>query len=646
MRYAETGFNLEVDLTKGNIERVETDPKLTELYLGGQGTAAKLFWDRVPPEVKPFDPENLLVFSAGLLHGTPVPGANRTSVNTISPATGLFGHSLMGGFFGPELKYAGYDKIIIRGKSPELVYLWIHNDKVEIRDASHLKGLGINETTKAIKEELGEPRAQVACIGPAGENRVYTASIDCGWSSAARGIGPVMGDKRLKAIAVRGTRDIYVARPQELYEECRKMYKKINDSDGCGDWMAVDEDDSFHHNNFAWGNARTRIKRYWSAELQERWTRWKYDNMDRQMGCFACPKGCINVISWQDKPRFAYKCYGKDTYHMAAFKELDYTYGMLGKAINYGLDSYSTAQTLAFAVELYEAGILTDQDLPNFPKDSGDRILYLMEMVVHREGIGDTLAYGVTKAAKIIGKGAEKYDHNTVKGFEQLPIKLGKLNPAYFLMIATAEKMAITQIEGSFPQDPLPTVEERQKFCDEWEAAPHGSKFKQYFMEWEKRDEISDDRTCEIVDWNETMHYVDDSTGLCGFVSSFRGQFGGKVAYHLNNVPKFITLATGIELDTDGLWEIVRRNRTLIRAINNRLGLRRIHDRPPEDHWAVRNEEYEQKLLSQYYEFRGWNMDAIPTKETLYKLKLDYVADELIERGILIEDDSDKEKAL
>ncbi|OPX90010.1 MAG: putative oxidoreductase YdhV [Pelotomaculum sp. PtaB.Bin104] len=202
----------------------------------------------------------------------------------------------MGGFFGPELKYAGYDRIIIRGKSPELVYLWINNDKVEIRDASHLHGLGVNETAKAIKEELGEPRAHVACIGLAGENEVYTASIECGWSSAARGVGPVMGSKRLKAIAVRGTKDIYVAHPQELYEECRKMYEKINDSDGCGDWMSVDEDDSFHHNNFAWGNARTRIKNFWSDGLQERWTRWKYDNMDRQIVALVARKAALTLF--------------------------------------------------------------------------------------------------------------------------------------------------------------------------------------------------------------------------------------------------------------------------------------------------------------------------------------------------------------
>ncbi|MEK7353641.1 MAG: aldehyde ferredoxin oxidoreductase N-terminal domain-containing protein, partial [Chloroflexota bacterium] len=133
MRYAETGVNLEIDLSRGSIEREQTDPELTRLHLGGQGTAVKILWDRVPPETEPFSPDNLLIFSSGLLNGTAVPGANRTVVNTFSPQTNLMAHSLMGSYFGPEMKFAGYDKIIIRGKSPHLVYLWINNDKVEIR---------------------------------------------------------------------------------------------------------------------------------------------------------------------------------------------------------------------------------------------------------------------------------------------------------------------------------------------------------------------------------------------------------------------------------------------------------------------------------------------------------------------------------
>src|SRR4030067_3185186 len=142
MRYGEAGFDLEINLSRGSIEKVATDPRDTELYLGGQGIAAKILYERVPPDVDPFSPDNLLIFGTGLLHGTPVPAANRTVVNTFSPQTNLMSHSLFGGFFGAELKSGGDDRILIRGKAPDLVYLYIHNDLVEIRDASHLRGKG------------------------------------------------------------------------------------------------------------------------------------------------------------------------------------------------------------------------------------------------------------------------------------------------------------------------------------------------------------------------------------------------------------------------------------------------------------------------------------------------------------------------
>ncbi len=634
MRYAETGFNLEIDLSRGSIEKVETDLRDTERFLGGQGIAAKILYERVPPDVDAFSPDNLLIFSTGLLHGTPVPSANRTAVNTISPQTNYMAHSLFGGFFGPELKFAGYDRIIIRGKSPELVYLYIHDDTVEIRDASHLKGMGTTETGEFLKNELKNQKYQVAAIGLAGENKVYMASIDHNHASAARGVGVVMGDKGLKAIAVRGTKDVNIAAPLELFEKATDIHKLIGGSDDNGDWMAVDEDDGFHHDNFSWGNSRERIRDYWSDELQERWTNWKYDNMDRQTGCFNCAKKCRNVINWPGQRRFGYKCFGKDTYHMAAFLELDFSYEILGVAQEYGVDSYSTPQTIAFALELLEAGILTDDDFPEMPEDSRGRFFYLLEKIVRREGIGDTLAYSISEAARLIGNGAEAYDHNTVKKFEQLPIKLGKVNPAFFLMIATGEKMSITQIEGSFPQDPLATQEEREEFVKKWEAAPD-EKFKEYFLNWKKRNEISDEAICDIVEWNEAMHYVDDSTGLCGFVSSFRGQFGGGVAYHMNNIPQFISLSSGMDIDKQELWNIAQRIRVLVRAVNVRRGLRRKYERPPEDHWAVRDEEKEQALLSKYYNFKGWDSEGIPTYETLKKLDLDFVAKDLEERGIL-----------
>ena len=634
MRYAETGYNLEIDLSRGSIDKVETDPRETAMYLGGNGISAKLLFERVPPGTDPFSPDNLLIFSNGLLNGTPVPGANRLSVDTMAPVNGLMGHSLMGGMFGPELKMAGWDRIVLRGKAPDLVYIAVHNDRVEIRDARHLRGKGMYETAQMIKEELKDHRAWVATIGPAGENRAYLASIDCGNSSAARTVGPVMGDKRVKAIAVRGTKDVYLAHPQELWEMCSRLRKELDANPNIGDWMAVDEDDSFHHNNFSWGNARIRQKNYWSATLEERWRNLKYDHMSRQTGCWNCPKACHNVIKWPGRRRFSYKCYGKDTYHMASFQELDFTYEILPIAQDLGLDSYSTPQTIAFALELLEAGILTEKDFPGMPADIRGRFYYLLHKIAFREGIGDILADGVSRAAERIGKGAEKFDHNTVKKFEQLPIKLGKLNPAYFLMIATGEDMAITQIEGSFPQDPIADPNLREEFIKRWVAIPD-KKFAEWFRQWEKRDQLPDEAMVAIVDWNECMHYLDDSLGFCGFVSSFRGQFGGTTGYHVWNMPQLITHATGWEFDKDRLWECFQRNRNLVRALNNRAGLRRSWERPPEDHWAVRNEEYEQQLLTKYYDFKGWTFDGIPTKETLERLGLGYVAEDLIKRGVL-----------
>jgi aldehyde:ferredoxin oxidoreductase len=632
MRYAETGFQLEVDLSKGSIDKVETDPRDTELYLGGLGMDLKLLFDRVPPGTDPWSPDNVLIFGNGLLNGTCVPGANRVSVDTIAPLNGFLGHSLMGGFFGAEM--AGYDRIVIKGEAPDLVYLAIQDDKVEIRDAKHLRGRLMDETQTLIKEELNDRRAWVAAIGPAGENRVIMASIDCGNSSAARTVGPVMGAKNLKAIAIRGTKDVYIAHPAEAWEMCSRLRKELDANPNVGDWMATDEDDSFHHNNFSWGNARVRRKTFWSEELEERWRNLKYDHMARWTGCWNCPKACHNLIKWPNRRRFSYKCYGKDTYHMASFQELDFTFEILPIAMDLGLDSYSTPQVIAFALELLDAGILTEKDFPDMPSDIRQRFYYLLNKIAYRDGIGDVLAHGVSGAAEIIGNGAEQFDHNTVKRFEQLPIKLGKLNPAYFLMIATGEEMAITQTEGSFPQDPITDPELREEFIKNWIAVPD-KKFHEWFRQWEKRDQLPDEAMVAICDWNECMHYLDDSLGLCGFVSSFRGQFGGTTGYHVWNMPQLITHVAGIEFDKDRLWEFFQRIRNLARALNNRRGLRRQMERAPEDHWAVRNEEYEQQLLTKYYDFKGWTFDGIPTKETLEKLGLGYVAEDLIKNGVL-----------
>jgi benzoyl-CoA reductase subunit BamB len=649
MRYAETGFNLEIDLSRGSIERVATDPKETELYLGGLGTNAKLLWDRVPPEVDPFSPDNVLIFAAGLLCGTPATGCNRTIVSTISPQTKLMAFSMMGGFFAPELKYAGYDKVVLRGKSPNLVYLWIKDDKVEIRDASHLAGKGSVETAELLKEELKEPKAQVAAIGMAGENRVFFASIEQGRSSASRGgIGAVMGDKGVKAIVVRGTKDINLSDPPQYLELCNEVleYIKFRNENpikgvmpilaglGSPQEMKV-HDEKWHTENFMWGNSRLRRKDFWSDDIAREWMETMETMRTRLISCFNCPMTCGATISPPGKSTYMMKCFTKLTYTMAAMSDLEFGLGIAQSATEYGVDGFSAPQVMAFALELLEEGILTDKDFPGMPEDNEGRFYYLLDKIVRREGIGDVLANGTYWAAKEIGKGAEEFAHNTIKKHEQLPLKLSMLNPIYFLMYSTGEKINITQIEGQFPQAPFPKKEHREKFTEDWIQVPD-DKFKQYFIDWELRGDNSipyyptPEMCCDIVDWQERMHYIDDALGMCAGLSSFPL----KPPYHIHNYPKFISAGAGIDMDEEKLTQAAKRYRTLVRAINIRRGMRRKDDAPPENHWKKRFPELEKELLDTYYEYKGWNDQGIPTQESLHELGLDFVAEDFEKRGI------------
>jgi benzoyl-CoA reductase subunit BamB len=560
-------------------------------------------------------------------------------------------YSMMGGFFAPELKYAGYDKIIFRGKSPKLVYIWINNDKVEIRDASHLRGKGAIETAELIKKELKEPNAQVAAIGLAGENRVFTASIEQGRSSSSRlGVGAVMGDKGIKAVVVRGTKDINLARPAEFLQHCNEVlqYIKLRADNPVPGVMTILQglgspqemlhvDEKWHTENFSWGNARTRRKEFWNKEIEDRWKSVQEQARTRLVSCYNCPMKCGAIISLPGISTYMMKCFSKLTYTMAAMvDDLDFGFRIAQRATEYGVDGFSTPQIMAFAFELREAGILTEEDFAGCPADNEGKFYWLLDKIVRREGIGDVLANGVYAAARKIGKGAEAFDHNTIKKHEQLPLKLGMLNPVYFLMYATGEKINITQIEGQFPQAPFPTMEERENFVKDWIQVPD-EKFKKYLLDWEVRGDHSNptyptaEISADIVDWQEKMHYIDDALGVCAGLSSFPL----KPPYHIHNYPLIISSATGIDMDETKLTQIYNRNRNLIRAINVRRGLRRVDEKPPEDHWRKRFPELEQNLLDKYYRFKGWDNDGIPTKKTLQDLDMATVAEDLEQRGII-----------
>jgi benzoyl-CoA reductase subunit BamB len=463
-------------------------------------------------------------------------------------------------------------------------------------------------------------------------------------------VGAVMGDKGIKAVVVRGTKDINLARPAEFLQHCNEVlqYIKLRADNPVPGVMTILQglgspqemlhvDEKWHTENFSWGNARTRRKEFWNKEIEDRWKSVQEQARTRLVSCYNCPMKCGAIISLPGISTYMMKCFSKLTYTMAAMvDDLDFGFRIAQRATEYGVDGFSTPQIMAFAFELREAGILTEEDFAGCPADNEGKFYWLLDKIVRREGIGDVLANGVYAAARKIGKGAEAFDHNTIKKHEQLPLKLGMLNPVYFLMYATGEKINITQIEGQFPQAPFPTMEEREYFVKDWIQVPD-EKFKKYLLDWEVRGDHSNptyptaEISADIVDWQEKMHYIDDALGVCAGLSSFPL----KPPYHIHNYPLIISSATGIDMDETKLTQIYNRNRNLIRAINVRRGLRRVDEKPPEDHWRKRFPELEQNLLDKYYRFKGWDNDGIPTKKTLQDLDMATVAEDLEQRGII-----------
>jgi len=420
MIYGWAGTDLEVDLSKGKIEKKGGDPRFYESYLGGKGTNARILWDRVPPEVGPFSPENLLIIGAGVLDGTIVPFANRTAITFKSPVTDSLGYSVLGGYFGPELKNAGYDTIVISGKSPTPVYLWIKDDTVELRDASHLWGKDTQETQVMLRKELNE-KAQILCIGPAGENKVYSASIEhsIGISASRRGPGTVMGDKKLKAIAVYGTKDINVARPDNLYKLCQEIDGRRGPLAEAWETFPV-LDPTYHLPMGSYGNFRETAP----SEVLDAIERGKEIGEAcgpltvRRMGCYNCSMQCRQVQLTADGRYCGLKC-SAHTRSMIAVQIFDGRFNMefYNLCEKYGLDSLAVQNVVAFVIDLYEKGILTKKDTDGMHLEFGnaDVALALVKKLAYRQGIGDIMADGTYLAARRIGRGAEKYAITTKK---------------------------------------------------------------------------------------------------------------------------------------------------------------------------------------------------------------------------------------
>jgi len=281
------GTILRIDLSEGKISKEPTSAYSGD-YLGGRGINIRLLYDMVPPEVDPLDPENALIFGVGPLSGTLIP-ASRTEITFKSPETGFLGSTNFGGSFGPELKFAGYDHIVLTGKADHPVYLWISNDQVEIRDASHLWGKDTHETQDIIRAEL-DPEAKVACIGQAGENRVHFATVQSllGHGAGRTGPGAVMGSKNLKAVVVRGTKEIPLADPEKYLSIAVDLQHKLRMDPGVQEFQEY----GLSRLQDTLG-AQYHLNPDWEPSMQQQDIFLKHK--PKSIGCVGCPAQCMDL---------------------------------------------------------------------------------------------------------------------------------------------------------------------------------------------------------------------------------------------------------------------------------------------------------------------------------------------------------------
>ncbi len=409
---------LRVNLTEGTTRVVEPGAVYFRRYMGGWNIIADLLLREVPVGADPLGPENKLIFAPGVLTGLAISGASRNAVGAKSPLTGGFGAAEVGGNFGAQLKRAGFDALIVEGASDKPVYLWIKDGVVEIREATQLWGKTTKETQEMVREELGESRAELTMIGPGGENMVRYACVMNGLKDAAgrAGLGAVMGSKKLKAVAVRGTMNLDGVDAEKIREMARRKAQEIRDGDrGLSRWGTGGGP---LEGGVLQGNLPVRNFR--DGEFPEiGGLEYIMDKIGTGMeGCWACAVRCKKVVQAETK---AYKVdpdYGGPEYE---------TIGSLGSCCGvsdivavsranelcnaYSLDTIGAGVVIAFAMECYENGLLTleDTDGIDLRFGNGDAMIQMVEKIARREGLGDLLAEGLAPAAAKIGQGAEMF---------------------------------------------------------------------------------------------------------------------------------------------------------------------------------------------------------------------------------------------
>ena len=607
--FAYAGKILRVDLTTGKISTEPLSEKMAKDYIGGIGLGIKLLMDNSKAGTDPFDPDNPLIYMTGPLTGTLGPtGGNSYAVVSKSPATGGVANAESHGFFGPDFKRAGYDAIIITGKAPKLSYLWIDDDKVEIRNGEHLQYKTVNETDHMLREELGDFYIRVSAIGEAGEKLCrFAAIINDEFRAIGRaGLGGVMGSKNLKAVAVRGTHDVNVADfdgfrefIKMIYERMKgpatKKYKTLGTPQNV---LVLNSLNALATNNFS--NSQFEGADKVSGE----WLNEHY--VKKIVGCATCGMRCDHIAVVPEGPykgstsRLEFECLWSMG-PLCGVDRLDAIIEAMRIVNEYGMDGISIGVVVAFAMDCYENGVITKEQTDGIDLRFGnaEALIEIIHKIGKREGwLGNALAEGSAKAAEIIGGDAWKYPCH-IKGLELPGYDLRTLKTAA-LGFSVSFRGACHLRNGAYSPDVKGKV----------------NRFK-----------IEPGRGKMIVPDGHTYNVI-DSMILCKFS---RGTYydGNK------DLANYYTLATGIPMEPDELMVIGERIENLARLFNIREGKgTREYDTLP---WKIKNcpvpedgpakgmvvsDEEHQLGLDDYYAARGWDSNGVPTIEKLESLGL------------------------
>ncbi|MBN1583060.1 MAG: aldehyde ferredoxin oxidoreductase family protein [Anaerolineae bacterium] len=614
------GHILRVDLSDGRVDRSPTEDALVRSFLGGRGLNVKRLWDELPAHTDGLSPQNILLFGIGPLVGTTFPGGARFNVTALSPQTGILGDGNAGGFFGPEIKFAGYDQVIVQGRAAHPVYLWIKDDVIELRDARALWGKDVWQTTLAIKEDLGDADVQVATIGPGAENGVRFAGVFANLNRAAArtGLGTVMASKNLKAVAVRGTGLISIAdmvRFGEIISQLDETIythpeyeiryrlgttKLIKALDSIGGLPAY----HFQRGRFEQVDAV-------SGEAIEKLYKIK------SKACFACTIPCSRFLIVDD-PRFPdLRLEGPEYEPLAGFTvrvgndDLALALKCVDLANRYGLDAISLSEVIAWAMECYERGLLSAKDTGGLDLTwgNGESILALIDQTARREGFGDLLADGVKWAAARLGRGSETIAMHG-KGLEVFQADPRSIK-AYGLGNAVSSRGADhlrSEPWFEFSNDPEEGIRR------------YGIPETAFRLEYKGKG--------LVVKHFEEMAAISDATGVC------KNTYNNMEVLDWDGTADLLRAATGWPWTGEQVRQVGERIVNLERLFIAREGITRQDDTLPDrflkepmskDSGSSAGAVLElDPMLDEYYEARGWDVDTgLPTREKLLELGLD-----------------------